>query len=562
MATKKLGVTALAAVMLLSASACSDGNVTNEGGATSSPTATQNTEAPETFEISWLGQGARGKVEDNNKVQQMIEQKFNVKLSNRKIDINNKEQRNLMLASGEMPDISFMDTPVKLYNDAVTRSIPKEMIEQYAPNYAKMLDEEPTGWLVNQIEGKDGEYYALTGYKEDWDNLIWGQVYRLDWMEKLGIEPKGELVPVGDSGGLERIFFSKEAFTLEEEQAMFERFVQDDPDGNNKMDTFGLLMNNSDASWAMNTEAGAFGFGWDYNLEEDGQVTGYAISQSYKAFLKHMAQLYQKGLLDPEFTTLNRAKSWEKFAAGKYGAAQVQVQAAGLMPFTFNRPPGNLVQKDPAAKFLFTPPPIGPDGRQGSAAYRPVDGFGYAMVVKKDVSDEKLARILQIFDYINFDKEGLMLSQFGDEGVDYTWEGEPYQSAVVPIETAEADREKQGIGYYNLSIQHGNVAAYYVNEGVTKLTELFFGSNEGRDIVYRPYRWDYFNQTKYEDLNTTYGAQLKTVTDEFLFKSITGEVDVDAAWDDYVTSWRGSGGDDMLAELEKAPKVSDLREKQ
>ncbi|WP_168120873.1 ABC transporter substrate-binding protein [Paenibacillus sp. HB172176] len=560
MAIRKAGMALLASVIVLTAAACSGngGNAANEGGSTGAPGASPTEESGKTLDISWIGQGARGKIEDNNKVQQAIESKFNVKLSNLKVDVNNKEQRNLMLASGELPDVAYMDDPVKLYNDAVTRSVPRAMIEKYAPNYAKMLDSESTGWKVNRIEGKDGEYYALTGYKEEWDNLIWGQVYRLDWLEKLGIAPKGELVQVGDADGLERIFYSKEAFTLDEEQAIFEKFVHDDPDGNGKKDTYGLLLNNSNANWALNSEAGAFGFGWDYNLADaNGNVVDYAISDNYKSFLSYIASLYRKGYIDPEFTTLNLAKSWEKFAAGKYGVAQVQVQAAGLLPFTFNRPPGNLIQKDPNAKFLFTPPPIGADGQQGSAAYRQVDGFGYAMVVKKDVSDEKLARILQIFDYINFDKEGLMLSQFGDEGTDYTWEGEPYESAVVPTETTQG--EKDGIGYYNLSIQHGNVADYFSNAGVKKLTQLLFGTDEGKAMAYRPYRWDYFNETDYAEMNATYAAQLKTITDEFLFKSITGEVDVNAGWDAYVKNWRDSGGDKILAELEKAPKVTDLR---
>ncbi|MNI18234.1 Lipoprotein LipO precursor [compost metagenome] len=559
MALKKASVGALSLAFVLLASGCSGGNTTPTPNATNA--SDKPGEVSKKLEISWVGQGARGKIEDNNKVQQMIEKKFNVKLTNRKLDVNNKEQKNLMVASGELPDFAFMDAPDKLYSDAVTRSISKDMIMKYAPNYAKVLSDQPTGWKVNQVPGKDGEYYAITGYKQDWDNLTWGQVYRLDWMEKAGIKPKGELVPVGTSGGAERIFFSKEAFTLDEEQKMFEAFVNNDPDGNGKKDTYGLLLNNSDASWALNTVAGAFGFGWDYNLEENGKVVGSAISQNYKEFLKYMASLNKKGYIDPEFTTLNRAKSWEKFAAGKYGAAQVQVQGAGMVPFTFNRPPANLILKDPNAKFLFTPPPIGYKGQQGSAAYTPVDGFGYAMVIKKDVSDEKLARILQIFDYINLDKEGLMLTAFGEEGKDYSWEAAPYKSAVLPKQTAEADREKDGIGYYNLPIQLGDVNAYYSNAAVAKLTDMYFGADAGRNIAYRPFKWDYFNQTKYNELNTKYAAKLKTITDEFLFKSITGELDVDSAWDAYVKNWRSSGGEELLAELEKAPKVADLRKK-
>ena len=150
---------------------------------------------------------------------------------------------------------------------------------------------------------------------------------------------------------------------------------------------------------------------------------------------------------------------------------------------------------------------------------------------------------------MNLDQEGFMRTTFGEEGTDYTWEGEARKSAVIPKQTAEADREKEGIGYYNMPIQQGNVTAYFSNAAVAKLTESFFGTEAGRKMAYRPVKWDYFNQTKYNELNTKYGAKLKTITDEFLFKSITGEVDVDAAWDAFVKNWRSSGGDEILAEL-------------
>ena len=32
---------------------------------------------------------------------------------------------------------------------------------------------------------------------------------RLDWLENLGIEPPGEMKPVGPSGGREKIFFTE-----------------------------------------------------------------------------------------------------------------------------------------------------------------------------------------------------------------------------------------------------------------------------------------------------------------------------------------------------------------
>ena len=44
-------------------------------------------------------------------------------------------------------------------------------------------------------------------------------------------------------------------------------------------------------------------------------------------------------------------------------------------------------------------------------------------------------------------------------------------------------------------------------------------------------------------------AEVKTVEDEFFFKAIAGEVDIAAAWDDYVAAWHAAGGDELLEEI-------------
>ena len=36
-------------------------------------------------------------------------------------------------------------------------------------------------------------------------------------------------------------------------------------------------------------------------------------------------------------------------------------------------------------------------------------------------------------------------------------------------------------------------------------------------------------------------------------------MDIDARWDTYVNKWMGSGGKEVLAELEKMPIVEELR---
>ncbi|MBO9605533.1 MAG: ABC transporter substrate-binding protein [Paenibacillaceae bacterium] len=572
---KGVALFALAAATALAAVGCSTskpGSGASASPAGSAAAASPGASAPaasggdfaKKLEIRWSGWLARGKAEETNKVQAKLEQKFNVKLVNKKFDNTNKEQVSLLLASGELPDATFLpgQDPYKLYNDQLTRTIPRSMIEKYAPNYAALLNSAAVGWKINQVPGKPNEYVALTGVTDWLLDMLTLQVYRLDWMEKLGIKPKGDIVQIGAKGDASKLYFTKEAFTLAEEEKMFDAFVNGDPDGNGKKDTFAVDFS-QDGGNSFQNYAGAFGFGWGYNLEENGKVVEYNISGKYKELLKKLAEWYKKGYIDPEFPTLNRNKAWEKFAAGAYGAAQSATESAGSLPFTYNRPPNNLLAKDPNTKFLFAPPPIGPNGDQGNNAYTQIEGdaFGDNFMIRKDVSDEKLIRILQMLDYISFDKDAYIFTNFGEEGVDFTWEGEPNKSAVLP-KWSEPERDQRGIGYYNFVIRPGNTTYLWNPQAMIKLHDLYTGLPDVRSKkLYRPYKVDRFNETNYLALRTKNGAKLDTIRDEFFYKAVIGEVNIDAKWDEYVNNWLNSGGKELLAELEKAPKQSDLSKK-
>jgi hypothetical protein len=399
----------------------------------------------------------------------------------------------------------------------------------------------------------------MTGISQHVDPLQWGQVYRLDWMEKFGIKPKGEAVPIGTSDGKERVYFTKEAFTLEEEAQMFDRFVNGDPDGNGKKDTFGLTMNNQSTKQWATTYLGAFGLGelGTYNMMEDGKLVEASISKKYKDFLKLFADWHKKGYVDPEFTTLNLNKSWEKFAAGKMGSAQVSFLLASLVPGYTNRPPGNLLAKDPNAKILFTPPVIGANGQQGAASSQPVNSLNYDFIISKNVSDEKLARILQIFDYINFDKEGTVLTSFGVEGKHFKWEGAPYQSAAVALDGILPEGNT-GLTYYNHVNYTDEFLTYMYPKETVKLIRDYFGAKDlGMKKNLRPYKFDLYEEQPPFDSNKL--TKIITIGTEYMFKAIANMQDIDSTWDAYVKSWNDNGGKDWLEYSDKAPKVEDLR---
>ncbi|MDF2669811.1 MAG: extracellular solute-binding protein family 1, partial [Paenibacillus sp.] len=508
-----LGLSLTLGGTLVGCSGKSENKPANEPTASGSATAAPD--MSKKLEISWAGANARGKVEDNNYVQQKLESKFNIKLVNKKIDLNNSQQVNLMISAGETPEATFFANrdAKKMFTDGDSRTIPKAMIQKYAPNYAKLLDTNPPGWKMGLAPNKTDEYVSLAGISQTVEGQLWGNVYRLDWLEKLGIKPKGNPKPIGTSGGRERVFFTEQAFTIEEEARIFDAMVNQDPDGNGKKDTYAFTPYNDATSWWAAGYMGAYGVGTDMNLEENGKVVNYNISTKYKDFLSKMAEWYKLGYIDPEFVTLNRAKGWEKFSTGKIGSAQAPYNAAALTPGVFmQRPPGNLVAKDPNAKILITPTQIGPNGNQGAPAYRPVSLLvGYDFVIRKDVSDEKLIRILQVFDYINFDKEGLVMSSFGEVGTHFNWEGEPYKSAALPINNANVD-DKFGLRYYN----HGNTRefmTYTTPQDVMKLVnDYFFNKDKGMKLLIQPYKYDLFKETQYNELVSKYGQKLSTIS--------------------------------------------------
>lgn len=560
---KKLSFAAISGAMLLTA-ACSNQEASKEEKKVDVASLPEAGDFSKKLDLELSGSITRGKAEDGSYVQKRLEEQFNIKITNTKVDTWNADQVNLMVASGDLPDTFAFTTGGKtaqeLYDSGLTRTIPKEMLEKYAPRYMKMLSENPPGPIMNLKEGTDNQYLQLIGQYAHVDGLVWGPTFRLDWLEKLGIEPPGEIKQVGPSNGREKIYYTDGAYTIEEVEEILKAFTFNDPDGNGKDDTYGLSPWNSNTNWAV-TLAGAYGIALTakYNLMEDGKLVTTEVSQKYKAFLKQMAKWYEMGLIDPEFTTLDDKKSWEKYKQGKIGYYVAQPSYMAMDDWAKGRAPQNIVENpDSTAKLLATLPEIGKDGSQAEGAYIPVGNLADAFYVSKDVSDEELARILQVFDYINFDKEARW-TLYGEVGVHSDWEGEPEKSALKVRPEFAAEEGNSGFWAYNFRTYDQDRVPWFQSEYTMKLkNDLFAREDVKEKMLIRPYKWDLLNETNIKEVDKRYKGQLDTIVAEFRMKAIVGEVDIDKEWDNYVENWMNNGGKELLVELEKAPKVSDL----
>lgn len=518
----------------------------------------------ETVALELSGAFTKGNVVDDNWVQERLEEEFNVEIENVFTDTWDSQETAILLASGELPDTFAFSagemTPVDLYNDGLVRSIPREMIEKYAPNYAAMLNEEENGlgWKMNLVPGTEKEEYAsLLGYQGHTEGFLMAPSLRLDWMENLGIEIPADAAPISDGEDYQRIYRTEKQYTLEELEEILTAFTYDDPNGSGQDDTIGMLPNNTYENQFV-TLFGAHGVTANYNLIEDGELTAAPISQGYKDTLLLLNDWYEKGLIDEEWTTLDEKMAWEKYSQGKTGYYVGQRTYYALESWTDGRAPQNVLKNDSDAKLLMINHELGPDNQSGQAAFYPVSLFTANMHVSANVSDEQLARYLQMFDFMHHTPEGVW-TKYGEPGEHSDYVGEEGHSTLVVREDYELEEGDMGFWSYNHRTYHKEHLEWLNHEVTNKLmTEFFADPAAVEKFAMRPVRHDMFNETKEKELKGRYGAALDTLVQEFRMNGITGRIDIEADWDEYVETWRSNGGDEILAELEKAPLVSDL----
>src|SRR5690606_1086118 len=157
-----------------------DNNPSNKG--TNNAVSESSTPQEEPIEIVWANNFSAPEA-DGNYVQTELEQRFNVKIKNIKLERWGwKEQFSVYLASGEIPDIFPIDaneTDMATWAEqGVIASLDRAEIEANMPNYAAALNSyDPDSWQVGLIDGKNwgipkfwppGDDGFIPGYNETW----------------------------------------------------------------------------------------------------------------------------------------------------------------------------------------------------------------------------------------------------------------------------------------------------------------------------------------------------------------------------------------------------------
>lgn len=421
-------------------------------------------------------------------------------------------KKNLVFASGDYPDM-FYGAQLKPEDEVNYGSqgvlVPLEdLIDEYAPNLKKVLDENPE--IRKSITTPDGHIYALPRIELDslwYRGPLW---YNGDFMKALGMTE----VPQ----------------TIDELYTYLKRVKNEDPNGNGKADEIPLESVKLDdiRMWLLSS----WGIYYETHYADDNGKVHYApMEQGYKEYLTFLNKLWSEGLMDVE--TFSQTDEQKK-SKGKNN--QLGLFSDYHAYFTLG---GEASMEDPMYK------PVATDMADTPAiAKHPGLATGTFAITSANKYPEATMRWI---DYM-YTYEGASLFAQGPENVLWKYKDkENHVKEWLPV-PGGGDREDYRA---TLTSDYGVVVPLLVtNELTNGLKEPFDNwlvtENEKKLIPYAkvPFPIVYLTeeeQATISNLRSDLDTYVKTMEAKF----VTGQESL-AKWDSYVAQVKKMGADKMV----------------
>lgn len=452
----------------------------------------------ETVELKAVGFGEPGGGEWNDfPVFADLAEQTNVKVDFLTISGDGAEEKlNLILASNDLPDMFFSGlSTVKItkYADMGLFVPLEDLIENYAPNIKAILEERPS--IRKAITMPDGHIYALPAIQTNEDPVKTTTLnINKTWLDKLGLEvPK----------------------TTEEFKVVLEAFKTKDPNGNGKPDEIPFTYEPVPPYNVWNGDTGLSGsFGVTDSSEnlmiKDNKLLFTPIQDGYKDYIKWTNELYKAGLIDAEIFTQDHNQYMAKISSDYLGA------------YLTNGP-----VKTSNVEYVAIEPLAGPNGdRLWSSVDFSIDK-NRAIISATNKHPEVSMRYLDSF----FEKEtslklrhGIYLTTKEDK-----WDilpSEPGKKSLAPgpyvptIVTKET--EDNEIVQTEDNIKSKEIEATYKPFLAPAIPLITFTPEESKEI-------------------STIQTDLQNFVNENKAKWTTGQGNIDAEWEAYVTTLNNMG---------------------
>lgn len=298
---------------------------------------------------------------------------------------NPEEKLNVLFASGSAPDFIIEFSPAirgSLYNSKQMMPV-EDLINEHSVEYKALTEKYPE--LIKLSRRDDGKLYEMARYNE----LVPGMmVYiREDWLQKLNLQRPQ---------------------TMEELFQVAKAFAENDPDGDNQRNTFGINISHM-ADTIVNNMFGAHAIGTSLKWDNGKAVTNW---EGLQAATEFKSRLYRERVISQDFLNdTNGNKALQDFVTGKLGIYignymnATQTMSTILTPLLTNVPDAVVTELEVPESPLgdFTPTldvPVSPSFFVNANSKNPVAAVKYMDFLLKESTGMALKYGLEGVHYV------------------------------------------------------------------------------------------------------------------------------------------------------------------
>lgn len=432
------------------------------------------------------------------------------------------EKKNLALAGGSLPDAfhsaSMNITDLSKYGEQGVFIPLNDLIDKYAPNFKKILDENPA--IKESITLSDGNIYAFPMISNP--DFLSHRLQARPFINKVWLDELGLDMPETTD---EYYNFLKAV----KEQGPSNGEVEEVPFGGPYLDTLIAYLR---GSFGLANRGGSNPF-IDLDPETE-EMRFYPVSEQYKELLEYLHKLYDEELIEQNVYSIEHHQFLANLSEGKYGS---------VVWFA----PEEVAGKEKGKDYVGMPVLEGPNGEKTLTQLGvPVLNPGAFVITS---ANEYPAATVRWIDHF-YGQEGMELFFMGIEGETYeiNEDGEmQFMDHILNSKdglTFEEEAAKYltfpGGGFPTMvseGLFQGTASAPQSLEAVTKLENNVI---KDEDI------WPILSHTKEEnDELQGYGADIEKYVNEMTDKFISGSEPL-SKWDEYVSEIEKMGLEDYL----------------
>lgn len=493
---KKLALILMAGLILLSGCSQTQAPLTQDESSNGSVPASDMQTDGEKPTLKWLSYYAS--YDPNSEyVAGLLEELTGYKVEYHLLPAENAEQRlSLEISSGNQYDVLKVTAAQYAMLAGQGALLPLDDYLEENPGIQENVD--PNAWYT--VTQEDGHIYGV---------------------------PEGSLISLFNSLGYRKDIFDANGWTLPDTVDEFYQLLKDI-----KAETGKIPLTGNQAI----QPAIASGFGFDnYTFEvNDGKVQSYLRNPGVKEYLRFMNQLYNEGLIDPDWPVNKGENINQKMSTGD--AIMTQMNWSSTPSWT-----RALQETLPEAKFESIMPL---DDQNGKKHINPTAGVGIGSIIVIPKNSSKNAAYVMDMVEKRLEKDTWWKFNAGTEGVHYTLE----DGIPVPIQPKYKEDMTNG-NYFQTSVNIFEHPVTWLSR-VAK-DELLYDAWYDMNLKSLDYEYTYdpFFLSSFPEYDK-YNASLAQKANDYFLQVIAGTQPVDS-YDEFLKSWEEAGGLEMEAGAQK-----------